>query len=77
MAKQAQIIEAKFLAFRGGNATRAYVLDAADANAALNAAYYGEPRQDGEFQGFGFPTHPDSVEYHVFATREAAERNAW
>lgn len=77
MTKQAQITEGKFLIFRGGNATHAYVLEAAHAAEALNGAYYGEPRQDGEFQGFGFPTHPGSVEYHVFATREAAERNAW
>lgn len=77
MAKQAKIIEAKFLAFRGGNATEAYVINADDAAEALNAAYYGTPRQSGEFQGFGFPTHPGSVSYYVFATREAAERKAW
>lgn len=77
MTKQAQIVEGKFLIFRGGNSTHAYVLEAGNAAVALNAAHYGEPRQDGEFQGFGFPTSPDSVAYHVFATREAAERNAW
>lgn len=77
MTKQAQIVEAKFLLFRGGNATHAYVLTAEAAQIALNAKYFGEARQDGEFEGFGFPTHPGSVAYHVFATREAAERNAW
>lgn len=77
MTKQAEIIEAKFLAFRGGNATEAYVIKASDAAEDLNATYFGEPRHTGEFKGFGFPTHPGSVAYHVFATREAAERNAW
>ena len=77
MTKRAQIVEAKFLSFRGGNATDAFVINAADADTALNAAYFGEAYKTGEFQGFGFPTSPGSVAYHVFRTREDAERNAW
>ena len=77
MNTQAKIVEANFLAFRGGNATEAYVINADDAREALNADYFGEPLQTGEFRGYGVPTHPGSVAYHVFASREAAERNAW